>query len=262
MSVPHAKVKSVCTAAEVELIKASRGAELKKLTLAEVRQQAKRARNLLEKSQKLGRTQARPNAKVSVGATPDRTKLKEEIFRDALAAFEAQVEKLEAAGASKKAPKRATKAKRAVGHRADRAAVRSELTEEKRTINKKKAAKKKVAKKKSAKSPAPADVSTPASETTKGKKATKKKVAKRAVKKKKVAKKKVAKKTTSKDPNIAVTSKRKAKGAAALHADATSQLEVQAAAKQNRLDKSGLTSRLRGHVSAQTRRNQARRQSK
>jgi hypothetical protein len=260
MSVPHAKVKSVCTAAEVELVKASRGTELKKLSLAEVRQQAKRARNLLEKSQKLGRTQARPNAKISVGATPDRTKLKEEIFRDAVAAFEAQAEKLEASGASSKSPKRATKAKRAVGHRGDRAAVRSELTEAKRTINKKKAAKKKVAKKKTAGKPAPAEVSTAASDTTKGKKAAKKKVAKKVAKK--APKKKAAKKTTSKNPNIAVTSKRKAKGSAALHVDHTSQLEVQAAANQNRLDKSGLTSRLRGHVSAQTRRNQARRQSK
>jgi hypothetical protein len=261
MSVPHAKVKSVCTAAEVDLVKSSRGAELKKLTLVEARQHAKRARNLLEKSQKLGRTQARPNAKISVGATPERTQLKEEIFRDALVAFEVQAERLETAGASSKVPKQTTKAKRASGHRADRAVVRSELTEEKRTINKKKAAKKKVAKKKTAKKPAPAEVIAPAAESTKGKKATKKKVAKRVVKKK-VAKKKTTKKTTAKEANIAVTSKRKAKGSAGLHVDNLSQLEVQAAAKQNRLDKSGVTSRVQGHVAARNRRNQARRQSK
>lgn len=150
---PQGKVRSVCTPTEAALVKMSRNANVKTLSIPELQQGAKRARKLLEKSQKLAREQARATAdKVGVGEKPERTKLKIEIFRETVENYEQRAKKLKAKeAAAKKGKKQPTKAQRATGHRADRAAIRSDLTEQKKAINKKKVAKKTTTKKKVAK---------------------------------------------------------------------------------------------------------------
>lgn len=257
MSVPASKVKAICTAAEVALVRASRQPALGKLSLAETKQHAQRARTLADKWEGLRRGQVRDKSRATGGIdSPGNTKLKAEIFRDALDSFSARLVQLESAGAPLgKAAKSKPKPKRSVEHRATRAEVRKQLASKEAVLNaprRKKAAKKKAA----SKSTAAASASVQKALAKPGKKtAVKKKVAKASAAPvappKKKAKKKPAKKMTMLE------------GVAGLVAlTPGKQRQAKTAAKQRRIAAGGLTSRVRGHVSARGRRAQAARDSR
>jgi flagellar hook-length control protein FliK len=230
MAIPAAKLKEILTADEAALVKASRGPGLAKLSAAELKKHAALARKQYDKWLALGREQSRAKSKkVGFGETAANTKLKKEAFADALQAFETQLVQTDTSAASKK--KVLTKKKRNAGHRATRSEVRQgikeikiELKEPARKAAKKKAAKKVTAKKAADSAEAP---------TKKVKKATKK--------------------SAPKTPPV---------GNPGLGFDKSKARSAKTAAKQSRLDRSGVTSRVRGHVSARGKRVQGKRDSR
>jgi len=241
MAVPAAKVKAICTGAEIALVRASRKPELAQLSAGELKRYAVRARQHFDKWQDLSRGQSRDRRRQTGSSDIDaNTRLKAQIFREALDAFEAQLAKVDpGAPHSGKTPRTKAKKKvRAGEHRATRAAVRKGMTIVEKSLNAG------AAKKKAAAAAAPAPASPPA-----------KKAAKSATKTA-AAKKKAAKRPTKE-------SRSSATGQATLAA-ATAAQKRQAitAAKKSRLDRSGKSSRVRGHVSARGKRAQARRDAK
>ncbi len=242
MRVPIAQVKTLCTAAELELVKSSRPPQLNQLTLAEARRLLTRARGQVDKTRDLGRRQARVKARSGMGSPGTSTALKKQIFRDTLEAFEKRVQTLEAAGETATAKKtQPHKRVRTAQHRATRALVRKKLSTaaaEQQAPPKPRRAKPAAKADKTAQA-APVQVATPA--------------------RKKAAKPKApqTRKVLS-DPQqpASVVAKAKGNGRAA---DAKRQLKAKSAAKQSRIAASGLTTRVRGHVSARGKRSQARR---
>jgi hypothetical protein len=235
MTVAASKVNSVCTAAEAALVRASRKPVLEKLTAAELKRNIARARKLFDKWQGQGRTQAR--TQVCREGTPDlesNTKLKAQIFREALDSFEARAAKLSVSGKPASKDKRS----RAAEHRTRRAAVRKGMTATLDVVNSQRAAAKPAKKKakpiaqptatKSAAKPAPADG-------------------------------KQAKKTGAKQAALPASSTQLAP---LVTPSPAKQLRATTVAKQSRIAKSGKTTRVVGHVSARGRRAQARRDSK
>lgn len=235
MAVPAAKIKEICTAEEAKLVRASRKPELEKLSAAELKKHAAVARKLYDKWLALGREQSRAKSKkVGFGESPANTKLKTEAFGDALKAFEGQLAKQPGTAAPKK--KAVTKKKRNAGHRSDRFDVRMELREVKESLKEpaRKAAKKKAVKKAAAKKAATKKAAEP--------------VLAEAPVKKKAVKKKAPKTAPVGNPG--------------LNFDKGKARQARTAAKQSRLDRSGVNSRVRGHVSARGKRSQGRRDSK
>ncbi len=243
MAVPAAKVKALCTDAESALVRASRRPALGQLTPPEVKRHAARAKKLADKWAALSRDQSRTQARQSgFGDSAANTELKAEIFRDALANFTARLGALEAAGESKGTAKSAkSKKRRSAGHRTERSAVRKELKTEKRQRNAD-AAKKATR--------APASTGATSTPTAKTKKVAGKTPAPKAAKPK-PAKKKSAKKAAA-PPLAAGAPQEGVPGPTTLQ-----QLAAKTAAKQSRVRRSGLSSRVRGHVSARGRRKQA-----
>ncbi len=252
MPVPAAKVKALCTSSEADLVRNSRPPQIKALSLAQVKQAKARARKLSDKWQGQLHKQVRQQNRVKgVAAADSNTQLKAEIFREALAAFEARQADLEAKGAKPAAKKSKTPSKksRAVGHRSTRAAIRNELALVGEVLNRgAKAVKNTVlhaAASLSQRSAEPAKKKAPAKKAA----ATKPKaeaVSSKPVKKSATTKKKITKQVP---PAVAGVSKpSKGKGA-----------RVTAKAKQARLAESGKTSRVIGHTSARGKRSQARR---
>lgn len=251
MPVPAAKVKEVCSIQEADLVRSSRRPELGKLSPAQVKQRAARARKLYDKWLALSREQSRAKSKkTGFGDSQANTKLKVEIFGDALKSFDGALAKMDPQSTPKKKAK--TKKTRSAGHRAARAEVRAKLRSEvdsekgssKASVKKK--AKKKVAKKKQPKKKK-GTAKKSASKTPK--KVTKKKSASSTKKstKKSVKKSSPASKPTS-NPGLTVNKKKRRKATTA--------------AKKARIARSGLTSRVAGHVSARGKRAQAARDSR
>jgi hypothetical protein len=235
MAIPAAKLKEILTADEAALVKASRGSGLAKLSAAELKKHATLARKQYDKWLALGRDQSRAKSKkVGFGETAANTKLKTEAFGEALQAFESQLAQADGGTAPKK--KAVTKKKRTAGHRATRAEVRQGLSEIKESLKEpaRKAAQKKVVKKSAKKVPNKKVVESAAP-------ATPKKV--------KGAKKKRAPKTSP-------------VGNPGLSFDKDKARQAKTAAKQSRLDRSGVTSRVQGHASARGKRAQGRRDAK
>lgn len=236
MAIPAVKLKEILTADEAALVKASRGPGLAKLSATELKKHATLARKQYDKWLSLSREQSRAKSKkVGFGESAANTKLKKEAFADALQAFETQLAQADASTGPKK--KVVTKKKRNAGHRATRNEVRQgikeikiELKEPARKAAKKKAAKK-VAPKKVAKKPAEAAAT--------------------AIPTKKV--KKAKKKSAPKSPPV---------GNPGLGFDKGKVREAKTAAKQSRLDRSGVTTRFQGHVSSRGKRAQGRRDSR
>jgi hypothetical protein len=231
MAIPAAKLKEILTADEAALVKASRGSSLAKLSAAELKKHATLVRKQYDKWLALGRDQSRAKSKkVGVGETAANTKLKTEVFGAALQAFESQLAQADGRTAPKK--KTVTKKKRNARHRAARAEVRQGLSEIKESLKEpaRKAAKKKATKKVPNKKVA--ESATPA---------TPKKV------------KKAPKTTAPKTPPV---------GNPGLGFDKDKARQAKTAAKQSRLDRSGVTSRVQGHVSARGKRVQGRRDSR
>jgi hypothetical protein len=238
MAIPAAKLKEILTADEAALVKASRGPSLAKLSTAELKKHATLARKQYDNWLALGREQSRAKSKkVGVGETAVNTKLKTDAFGEALQAFESQLARADGSAAPKKKAPDANaygspKKKRNAGHRATRVEVRQGLSEIKESL----------------KEPA--------------RKAAKKKAVK------KVAKKKVAEPAASADPKKVDKATKKSApksppvGNPGLGFDKGKVREAKTAAKQSRLDRSGVTTRFQGHVSSRGKRAQGRRDSR
>ena len=125
MVVPASKVRTLCTASEAKLVRASREPELKKHSAAELKRLIVRTRELSEKWEGQVRVQIRARAPKHGAVEADaNTQLKRQIFRDALDSFTAQYAKTEnlppaggRAGSSSKAGRKPT-------HRATRSCPR------------------------------------------------------------------------------------------------------------------------------------------
>jgi hypothetical protein len=238
MAISLAKFKEIATAAEVELVKASRA--LATLTSAEVKQLASRARKNYDKWVDLSRNQARETGKkIGFGEIKANTELKLQAFAEALKKFEAHLTTLGSPPAAKKTAAPKTRQTRNAGHRAARASVRGELNAVQESLKgparkaaKKKAVKKAAAKPKAAKAPAVDDDG----------------VTTETAPKKKVPKRGHPATPPTANPGLGLNKGKNRKAATA--------------AKQARLDGSGVTSRVRGHVQARGKRAQGRRDAK
>jgi hypothetical protein len=238
MSVPAAKVKAVCTSSEAALVRASRGPALGQLNYANVKQHVAQARKLADKWEGLARGQSRERRRQSGSSEVDaNTRLKAEIFREALSAFEARLKALDKAAPSPAARSSSSKRSRSTEHRATRAAVRQDLTTAKKQRNeaaakqklKKLASVKKVSSEPKAAALAPAEaVAKPTA------KASKSRV--------------LAKPVRVTGANLATSQVAPAK-----------QLRAATVAKQARVAASGKASRAIGHTIARGKRTQARR---
>ena len=232
----------ICTATELKLIESSHGLSLEKLDAARLKKKVTLARELRDKWRDVFEKQRREVQQAQKARVSDKNQRSEEksgLFSNALARFEEQLAKLEAAPATpvkKSSAARATpiKAKRVRGHRATRAHTKKQLKEMDVSPGRPKPP--------TAAAPAPV-AATPASPTVK--------TVKRAASKlpvKKVVSKKAPKGTLS----------AKSKGVKSRSASSS----AQAAAKKTRIKVSGKDSRVRGHVSAAGKRSQARRDGK
>jgi hypothetical protein len=241
MTIPASKVRAVCTSAEIDLVRASRKGELEHLSTVQVKRLAVRARKMLEKWQDLGRDQSRVRSrKAGFGDTAENTRLKEEIFREALTRFEARLPKAEAATQAAKKSKPKTKSARNAGHRSARAVVRAELSAAEHMLNAQ-ASEQKKAKEQTqvATTSMPADVQSsiqPSKATPKAKPKSR--------------------------PAVKSGLPAKRLASAAVPAGSVPQRKVTAAAKKARLASSGKTTRMPGHISARGKRAQARRDGK
>lgn len=244
MPVPAAKVKALCSSTEAELVRNSRPPQIKSLSLAEVKAAKARARKLADKWQ--GQSHKQSRAKKGAKGTSDadaNTQLKAEIFREALAAYEARQAELEAKGAKPVGKKKAPAKKvRAASHRGARAAIRDELALVTEVLNRgAQMVKKTVLNAAASLSHRAADESGAPSSAAEAKAADKK-----PVKKKVGLQKKVTKIVPPAKAGLAKPSRGK-------------QVRVATKAKQTKLAESGKTSRIAGHVSARGKRSQARR---
>jgi hypothetical protein len=231
MSVPASKVKALCTDSEVALVRASRTPELEKHTAAELKPLATRARKLFDKWQGLSRKQARTqNRQVGAADQDTNTRLKAQVFREALDAFDSRRAVLDKKSAAAAGPlKRKSKQARASEHRQTRAAVRKGMTAALDLTNAKPVATKRPTKAAAAK-PKPA--------------------------------KSVKKPTKTIATKTGVNKAAKTPPAQAPTISPAQQLRASTVAKQSRVARSGQTTRVRGHVTARGKRDQARRDSK
>jgi hypothetical protein len=134
MAFSLAQAKSLCTASELTLARASTRNEIGRYSVVQIRQKLERARKLSDKWRDQSRSQGRAtkSAKRSRPTDPNaRSDEKAQLFREVVVRFEDQLAKLEAKGRkSTPAPKRLPKRARSATHRADRADIRAELKEE------------------------------------------------------------------------------------------------------------------------------------
>lgn len=263
--------RAVCTATELALIESSHGPSLEKADTTRLKKKITVARELRDKWRDLFERQRREVQQAQgsrVNEKNQRSEEKSELFAKALARFEEQLVKREAAPASasaKKSSSRSTpvKAQRVRAHRADRSRTKEELNElvvpkamTKSAVKpvpvapaKKAAARVKVAA--PAKAAAPAKVAVPAKAAAKI--AAPAKAA--AAAKTRLPMKKVVKKSAAESRSVAAKTKLPK---SSLAATAT----AKSAAKTTRLKVSGKDSRVQGHVSAAGKRSQARRDGK
>jgi hypothetical protein len=248
MTVPAAKVKTLCTDSEAALVRASRKGELETLSHAKVKQLAARARKLTTKWRDLKRGQSRAHSsQVGFGKIEANTKLKGEIFRDALASFEARLASLgSSADHATDKPRAKTKKDRSAEHRATRAAIRKGMIAAQDLVNSEPKAEAKPTAVHSAKVSAPsakgtATVAKPTALVTKAAAPAK------AVAPVVSTKKSALPKVRHKIPTIVNEAK---------------QRQATTAAKHSRVARSGKTTRLKSHVKSSGKRAQARRDAK
>jgi hypothetical protein len=141
MAISTTRVKALCNASELSLVRLSGRTELAKLSPAQLKQKVARARALRDKWSDQARTQRRATQTAQRARQTDdnaRSAEKAEIFGEVLTRFETQLAKVEAkgvpAGATKK--KLAPRARSAT-HRAERAEVRDLLKEKRLTLKEK-----------------------------------------------------------------------------------------------------------------------------
>jgi hypothetical protein len=248
--------RDLFSAAEWRLVEASRGKSLEKLTPPQLKDNITRVRRLRDKWRDLAtgqrrRTQAQQGARVT--DRNQRSAEKAELLNNVLAGLESRLARLGAAadaGKSPAKPARPSKKQRAEGHRLGRADVRKELEAKRSSMEARGAAPRQPAATK-------AFAASKTDDDGRVSKATpspgaKKKTAKKSAKKKKVAKRKTAGATQTGSKSTSRS----------IPADVKKQQGAKTAAKKARIKASGLTSRVKGHVSARGKRFQGRRDAK
>ncbi|MBX3412533.1 MAG: hypothetical protein KF708_07585 [Pirellulales bacterium] len=250
------RVQTLCSESELAVVQASRRPRLGQLTLAQAKSFTQRARKLFEKWRDQERTQSRTQArKVGSPDTKTRTHDKVQIFQDALASLETRLAQLTETGkgSQPKASRAPSKKARAQGHRASRAEVRAELAEKELVLKATKKSKQPAKIKPAAKAkPAPAAKTKGTAAPRKSKSAAR--GAEQAVS---VPAQKTPAPRQRRAPQPALSGIQKKLADGQIHQQAAT-----VAAKQRRVAKSGLTSRVRGHVSARGRRAQGKRDSR
>ena len=107
MAISMGRAKVLCTASELELVRASTRQEIGKLSAARLRQKETRARKLCDKWQDQAKSQMRSAQSKSGSRTAGANKNsaeKAELFDEVLNRFSAQLAKVEAAGGRVVAP--------------------------------------------------------------------------------------------------------------------------------------------------------------
>lgn len=137
-----AQAKSLCTASELTLVKASTRSEIGKYSVVQIRQKVDRARRLRDKWRDQADTQRRTTQAAHRARQVDssvRSADKAQLFAEVLSRFEAQLVILESTGdKGRPAPKRVSSRVRSATHRAGRANIRAELKEERLSLGKRK----------------------------------------------------------------------------------------------------------------------------
>lgn len=235
-----AEAKTLCTAGELELVQASLGKALKSADEATLKKQVRLARKQFDKWRGQSKTQRRETQRQQAARVTDknqRSERKAQLFGEVLARLESQLEKVSAAATDGRpaAQSKTTKSRRTQQHREARARVREELQEEvdARAVE-------------SASRPKPVKKAV-------NKPVKKKAAAPAAARSAKKVTKKTARKKASKPPIGTEAEK------AGLKYTPKQSLKAEAAAKRARVKASGLTTRIRGHVSARGKRAQGRR---
>jgi hypothetical protein len=234
-----ADAKQLCTNSELRLVTASVGNRLESFDAAGLKKNIGDARKLRDKWRDQATTQRRQTQRAQGSRTSDknaRSQQKAQLFDEVLTRFNDRLAQVEASPEIAAAPPKSvkpapTKRQRSQEHRESRTNVRDALREKKQMLNdsKRSAAKPK----KTAKKPAPVVV-VPAKAAPK--------------------KKKVPQKTAPPQPP-----KTSIKLSSFPPANPMKNRAATTAAKQARIQKSGVTSRTRGHISAQTRKQQSKR---
>ena len=232
MAINMKEARTLCSSSELQLVHSATQTEIVKLTPARLRAKIDRARKLRNKFRDLARQQRRESRGKSKPRSSrpaqgnEATKRKEEIFAEAIAAFEARLAKLAGAQRKKAGKKTARKAGAA------------------KKVTKKKVTKKKVAKKVAKKTAKKASNRTASAVAGKAGSAP-------TIKPKKTTKKK-------RTLGSVDTGERKLSRTAVLIAQSE---ETRAIRSQKRQRRSGAT-KIQGHVSSRGRRNQAKRDSR
>lgn len=271
MSISLATAREICSKTELELVRASSPSRIGTLTIAELKQQAGRARRLRDKWRDLTQQQTRQTKSgdpARLGEANQRSAEKAQLFDETLARFQQRLSKMSAGespaprgAAVKKTPRK----KRAVEHRATRASVRKALDE-------RRAAKNEAAAKKQAKA---SRKKASASEASASKPAPAKKTSRRAAKAsapRTGTQKSAGKKGTAATPTIKKSAaKKRAARAAAASPDPSptsappiprgKKPSPTTAAKKARILQSG-SRKIQTHLAAQGKRTQARRDSR
>jgi len=234
-----ATAKKLCTATEFRLVQASQPAQVKQHSAAALKKHTVQARRLRDKWRDQAQRQRR-RAQQAKGArvTDDsaRSAEKAELFAAVLARFEAATPSAQQTAAAAKP----SKTKRSFGHRQVRASVRGALSEQAVAMRLKSKKKSLAAAAAAKKSPQQKEAATDqAAPAESGKSSTASASVPVAAKKKVVRK-----------PSALPLAGSQRLG---------KQLKAQTAAKKSRIQRSGLTTRVRGHVSARGRRAQGRR---
>ena len=133
MAISATRVKALCNANELRLVRLSVRTELVKLSPTQLKQKVARARALRDKWNDQARTQRRATQTAQRARQTDdnaRSAEKAEIFGEVLTRFETQLAKVEAKGVpTGSAKKKLAPRTRSAAHRADRAEVRDLLKE-------------------------------------------------------------------------------------------------------------------------------------
>ena len=293
MAISAARARQICTKAELELVQQSNTKNIGSLSATQLKSLVRRARTQRDKWRDQSHAQNR-STKVTDPAKLEeanrRSAEKATLFDEALGRFEKRLAKVEAAGekAKRQPAGTAKKAESTVNHRADRAAVRSVLLAKTESLNEastpskspSKAAKKtskraakKVAKKAASSTTGKSAKAAPTKSATKS--ATKSKTAKRSVSASRT-KKAVARKVSKRSQTLAASTpgtagqssglmaaklaagELPAKGKQRSKTNKSRNMKAKTSAKADAIARSGAP-RIQGHVSAQGRKNQAKR---
>ena len=253
MPISTAKAKTLCNASEMSLITASMPREIGELSAARLRQKVTRARELRDKWRDQAERQRRAKQEKQAArqtSTANRSAEKAELFAEALARFEKQLAKSPNTEAAVPARKSTPKKTRAKQHRATRAAVRDELEETRQKLTtagktaRPNAAAQEALAKKPISQPAPANLQADEAQAPADSKGADKKKRSAGAARPRVPK--------------GLTELATAQG---LSTNKRKQSRAQTAAKTNRLKISANT-RIQKHLSARTKRTQARRDSR